>query len=85
MPSLYCTRAKYYPGLDVTVHLALFNLAYFHRRLSPQDIFEKRRQLNKIPRICSYQITARIDRLRQLTNTQLYLRQSASFKDLRLQ
>ena len=21
MPSLYCTRAKYYPGLDVTVHL----------------------------------------------------------------
>ena len=20
MPSLYCTRAKYYPGLDVTVH-----------------------------------------------------------------
>ena len=24
MPSLYCTRAKYYPGLDVTVHLYLF-------------------------------------------------------------
>ena len=22
MPSLYCTRAKYYPGLDVTVHRA---------------------------------------------------------------
>ena len=20
MPSLYCTRAKYYPGLDVTLH-----------------------------------------------------------------
>ena len=28
MPSLYCTRAKYYPGLDVTVHLCLKLLSY---------------------------------------------------------
>jgi len=24
-PSLYCTRAKYYPGLDVTLHLICWN------------------------------------------------------------
>ena len=30
MPSLYCTRAKYYPGLDVTVHLAFYLVWVLH-------------------------------------------------------